>query len=248
MHSACLSCKHCKQGRENICVKMESVGRSVDGGYAEYGRFDSRFLTKVPRKIDPLQAAPLFCAGLTACRAVKRIAPKKDENVAVVGIGGLGGYAIQFAKMAGANVYAFSRGEERLKLAKKLGAKQAIDSTEGLAKKMADIGIEAALVFAPSAHVLEQALTGVEKGGRILMGGNIERTNEMDYRKALAYEKTITTVSVGTRQDMRELINLAAKGKVRSQVSDVPLEEANEALADVKSGAVAGRIVLSCSK
>lgn len=242
-YGSCMSCEKCVAGLENLCPKREGVGSTRNGGYAEYIGLDSRFVTKVPVKMDMTQAAPLFCAGLTAYRAVKRMSLRNSENVAVIGIGGLGSYAVQFAKMTGASVFAFSRNPDHLDLAERLGADEVIDSREDLVGDMKECGVDAALVFAPSGKVLEDALIGVGRGGRVLMAGNVENLT-IDYRRALSGERTLTTVSVGTTADMRELIKLAADGKVSSDVSVMKLEEANEALMKMKTGESVGRTIL----
>lgn len=243
-YSSCMSCKRCLEGRENLCAKKESTGYTKDGGYAQYGKFDSRFVAKIPEGLSFEEAAPLFCAGLTAYRTVKLAELRPNESVAVVGVGGLGIYAIQFAKLRGANVFAFSRNPEHLKLAEQFGVDEAVDSNRNLSEEIRKLGIDTALVFAPSAQVLEQALTGIGRGGRVMMAGNIEKTAAMNFRSALAGEKTLTTVTTGTAKDMGELLGLASDGEIRSKIEKMKLEDANEALARVKKGKAEGRIVL----
>lgn len=244
-YNSCLNCKRCDSGRENICAKRESVGCGRDGGYADFARLDSRFVTKIPDGLKFNETAPLFCAGLTAFRAAKRADVKGGERVAVVGIGGLGSYAVQFAKLRGAEVVAFSRNDDHLRLAESLGADETVKSGSDLMQDVKSADIDAAMVFAPSAEVLENVMLGSPRGARVVMAGNIERMNPMDYRRAMSGEKSLTTVSVGTREDMRELLELAAEGHVSSKVDTMRLEQANDALIKLKSGNFVGRTVLT---
>lgn len=243
-YSTCMSCGRCLEGRENTCALRESTGYRKNGGYAEYVKLDSRFVSKIPANLKFEDVAPLFCGGLTAYKATKKIAPQPYENIAVVGIGGIGGYAIQFAKMLGAKVFAFSRNPIHLEMAKKLGADIVIDSSKDLLGQMKGLGMDAAMVFAPSPKVLEETLISIPRGGRVVMAGSIERTTQMDYRAAMSGEKTLMSVTTGSRKDMMELLWLAAEGKVRSSIEKVNLEEANEALIRLKKGEVEGRLVL----
>lgn len=244
-YKSCLDCENCKNGLENLCGKKEGTGINRDGGYAEYMIADSRFVSKIPNRLKTEEAAPLFCAGLTAYRAVKLLSPKINQRVAVVGIGGLASYAIQFLKIYGAKVIALSRNEHHLKLAEKVGADETILLRDNyLSQKIEDSAAAAALNFAPSGKIIEEILIGLKRGGKLVNAGNIERTVAMDYRKALAGEKVLTTVSTGTRKDMREVLQLAAEGKIKSSVETMKLDNANEALIRVKSGSVEGRIVL----
>lgn len=244
-YSSCLGCGKCLTGEENLCSEKESTGYTKDGGYAEYARFDSRFVTKIPENLSFEESAPLFCAGLTAYRSTKKLNPKPYENIAIVGVGGLGAYGIQLVKMYGANVFAFSRNVDHLKLAEKLGADRAVKSGDDLSSDFRKFGIDAAIVFAPSGEVMEKALTGLPRGGRLVMAGNINSTPRMDYRRALAGEKVLTTVSTGSRKDIVDLLTLAAEGKIKSQIEKMKFSDVNRALMKVRDGKVAGRIVLT---
>jgi propanol-preferring alcohol dehydrogenase len=243
-YNSCLECARCIDGEENLCVKKEATGYTKDGGYSEYVLLDSVFVSEVPKNIKPENCAPLFCAGLTAYGSVKKLQIEKNDRIGIVGIGGLGSYAIQFAKMEGAAVIAFSREPGHLELARKMGADEVVDSSDDLASKIRKANLDAAIVFAPSAKVLEDVLTGIRKGATVVMGGNIEKTTEMNFRSALAGEKVLTTVSTGTREDMREILDMASKGKLKTVVHTMKLSEANDALIRVKSSGSDGRIVL----
>jgi propanol-preferring alcohol dehydrogenase len=119
---ACGACEYCASGWETLCLRRRNTGYSVDGGYAEYVKASAGFVGRVPDAIDPLDAAPLTCAGVTTYKAVKVSGARSSDLVAVFGIGGLGHLAMQYAKIAGATVVAVDVTDDKLQLAKELGA------------------------------------------------------------------------------------------------------------------------------
>ena len=130
MGYACGSCRDCVSGWETRCEQQLATGYMVDGGYAEYAKANARFVCKVPNGVDPLEAGPLTCAGVTAYKAVKVSGAGSSDLVAVFGIGGLGHLAVQYAAIAGATVIAVDLFEEKLNLAKELGATHTIDASK----------------------------------------------------------------------------------------------------------------------
>ena len=120
MLGSCLDCQYCNEGKEYLCEKMDVTGESLRGGYTEYITVSEDFAIKVPDTMKPEYAAPLFCAGITAYKAVKAAEPKKNKKIAIFGIGGVGHMAIQFAKIEGCEVSAISRKEKHLDVAKKV--------------------------------------------------------------------------------------------------------------------------------
>jgi len=119
---SCLDCQYCNEGKEYLCEKMDVTGESLKGGYTEYITVSEDFATKVPDTMKPEYAAPLFCAGITAYKAVKAAEPQKNKKIVIFGIGGVGHMAIQFAKIEGCEVSGVSRKEKHLEVAKKHGA------------------------------------------------------------------------------------------------------------------------------
>ncbi|EPA06390.1 alcohol dehydrogenase catalytic domain-containing protein, partial [Candidatus Nitrosarchaeum limnium] len=116
---ACKECQYCKEGKEQLCESSIITGESLKGGYAEYITVSEDFATKIPESMKSEYAAPLFCAGITAYKAVKASEPKSHKKIGIFGIGGVGHMAVQFAKVEGAQVIAFSRSKEHLEVAKK---------------------------------------------------------------------------------------------------------------------------------
>ncbi|HKZ61529.1 MAG TPA: alcohol dehydrogenase catalytic domain-containing protein, partial [Nitrososphaera sp.] len=180
LFSSCLRCEYCAVGRENLCESAEITGESVQGGYAEYISALEEFVTPIPDNLDSEHAAPLFCPGITAYKAVKASEPTVGRTVGIFGIGGVGHLAIQIAKMQGTRVVAMSRAKKHLDLAKKLGADNVIvyqDSHEQFLKnlKKEEGLLDSAIVFAPSDRVIDAAIRSVKKGGIVVLGvlGNV---------------------------------------------------------------------------
>ncbi len=173
LFSSCLQCYYCTSGRENLCESAEITGETVPGGYAEYISVLEEFVTPIPDNFDSAHAAPLFCPGITAYKAVKASEPAAGKTVGIFGIGGVGHLAIQIAKIYGARVLAASRTRKLIDLSKKLGADNAIvyeESDEQFLKKLADEEglLDSAIVFAPSDSVINAAIRSVKKGGILL--------------------------------------------------------------------------------
>ena len=155
---ACLDCQYCNDGKEYLCEKMDVTGESLKGGYTEYITVSEDFATKVPDTMKSEYAAPLFCAGITAYKAVKAAEPKKNKKIAVFGVGGVGHMAIQFAKIEGCEVSGVSRKEKHLEVAKKLGADNVFVYSSNQKQFLEDVNEEyglfdAAIVFAPVEQV-----------------------------------------------------------------------------------------------
>ncbi|MEK0320836.1 MAG: alcohol dehydrogenase catalytic domain-containing protein, partial [Nitrosopumilus sp.] len=127
---SCKECLYCKEGKENLCESSIILGESLKGGYTEYVTVTEDFATKVPESMKPEYAAPLFCAGITAYKAVKAAEPKLHKKIGIFGIGGVGHMAVQFAKVENADVIAFSRTQNHLDVAKRLGAIDAMVFSE----------------------------------------------------------------------------------------------------------------------
>lgn len=244
LFSSCLHCEYCVAGRENLCENAELTGESVQGGYAEYISAIEDFVTPIPDNIDSEHAAPLFCPGITAYKAVKASEPAAGRTVGIFGIGGVGHLAIQIAKMQGARVVAISRAKQHLDLSKKLGADTAIiyqDSQEQFLKnlKREEGLLDSAIVFAPSDKAIDAAIRAVKKGGVVVLGvlGNLVDFPTFE-------EKIVKGSVIGTRKDMAELVNLAGSSGLKVVIETRRLAEANEVLARLKKSQVEARAVL----
>ena len=172
---SCQECQYCKEGKEQLCESMDVLGESLKGGYAEYVTVTEDFATKVPDEMKPEYAAPLFCAGITAYKAVKASEPSHGKKIGIFGIGGVGHMAVQFAKLEGAEVIAITRNEKHLEVAKKLGASTTVTFSDNQDKVLEEIKskvglLDAAIVFAPVDIATDTAIKAVKKGGLIVIG------------------------------------------------------------------------------
>ena len=244
LFSSCLQCEYCAAGRENLCENAEITGESVQGGYAEYISAVEDFVTPIPDSLDSEHAAPLFCPGITAYKAVKAGESAAGRTVGIFGVGGVGHLAIQLAKMQGARVVAVSRAKKHLDLSEKLGADNVVvyqDSQEQFLKnlKKEEGLLDSAIVFAPSDKVIDAAIRSVKKGGVIVLGvlGNVANFPTFE-------EKIIKGSVIGTRKDMADLVSLASGSGLKVVIETRRLAEANEVLAKLKKSQVEARAVL----
>jgi propanol-preferring alcohol dehydrogenase len=244
LFSSCLKCDYCTVGRENLCESAEITGETVQGGYAEYIVAREDFITPIPDSLDSEHAAPLFCPGITAYKAVKASEPANGRSVGIFGIGGVGHLAIQIAKLRGSRVVAISRSKNHTDLAKKLGADNVLTLQESqgqfLKQLQKDEGLlDSAIVFAPSDSAIDSAIKSVKKGGTVVLGvlGNVRDFPTFE-------EKVIKGSVIGTRKDMAELVGLARDSDLKVVVERFRLDEANEVLAKLKNSQIKARAVL----
>ena len=241
---ACMDCQYCNDGKEYLCEKMEVTGESLKGGYAEYITVSEDFATKVPESMKSEYAAPLFCAGITAYKAVKAAEPKKNKKVAIFGIGGVGHMAIQFAKIEGCEVSGISRKEKHLDVAKKLGADNVFayssDQERFLSELIENYGLfDAAIVFAPVDEVTDTAIKSVKKGGTVVIATVGKIPNFLAFE-----EKTVRGTLIGSRKDMQDVIDISAKHNIQVVTETFPLKEANIVLQKLKNSEIEARAVL----
>jgi len=223
---------------------MDVTGESLKGGYTEYITVSEDFATKVPDTMRPEYAAPLFCAGITAYKAVKAAEPEKNKKIAVFGIGGVGHMAIQFAKIEGCEVSGVSRKEKHLEVAKKLGADNVFvyssDQKQFLQSVNEKYGLfDAAIVFAPIDEVTDTAIKSIKKGGTVVIATVGKIPNFLAFE-----EKTIRGTLIGSRKDMEDVIKISDEHKLKVVTESFPLEQANEVLVKLKNSEIDARAVL----
>ena len=241
---SCMKCQYCKEGNEHLCESMQVLGESLKGGYAEYVTVTEDFATKIPETMRPEYAAPLFCAGVTAYKAVKASEPSKNKKIGIFGIGGVGHMAVQFAILEGADVIAISRNKKHLEIAKKLGASIIItydqDQEKFLQELKEKVGLlDAAIVFAPADIVTNTAIKAIKKGGLVVIGTIGKISNFVAFE-----EKTIRGTLIGSRNDMKEVIRIANEKNIKVFSEVYRLEQANEVLAKLKTSEIEARAVL----
>ena len=241
---SCLDCQYCNEGKEYLCENMEVTGESLKGGYSEYITVSEDFATRVPETMTSDYAAPLFCAGITAYKAVKAAEPQKNKKIAVFGIGGVGHMAIQFSKVEGCQVTGISRKEKHLHVAKKLGADNIFVYSSNQEKFLSDVKknyglFDAAIVFAPVDEVTDTAIKSVKKGGTIVIATVGKIPNFLAFE-----EKTIRGTLIGSRYDMEQVIKISEKNNFEVVTETFPLEQANQALQKLKTSDLEARAVL----
>lgn len=238
LYDTCGVCEPCLTGHENICNNAQITGETVDGGYAQFMKAVGSHVYRLPDNLDLVNAAPLFCPGLTAYKAVKLAEPLAGKSVAVFGIGGVGHMAIQFAKLNGAKVIGVSRSDDHLRLAKEVGADLAVSSQERDFTSM--VGqVDSSIVFAPSDDYISVAARVTKKGGILVIG---VRGNLRDF--PFAKELIVKGTAIGTRLDMRNVLRIASQGLVHVKANMYSLSDANDILLRLKRGEVYGRAVL----
>ncbi len=241
---ACTRCDYCTGGKENLCDSAVVLGESLKGGYTEYVTVHEDFATPVPDSMAPEYAAPLFCAGITAYKAVKAGEPRRGQKMGIFGIGGVGHMAVQFAGLYGCQVIAVSRNQKHLDVAVELGAARSVryggDQDRFLEKLRSEVGLlDAAIVFAPADEVTDTAIKAVKKGGLVVIATVGKIPNFLAFE-----EKTIRGTLIGSREDMEDVVRLAAENNLRVVSEAFPLEKANEVLGMLKRSEIDARAVL----
>ncbi len=235
------TCRYCQRGQENLCDNPQFTGYTLDGGYAEYAVADQRYCFPLPESYSDLAAAPLLCAGLIGYRTY-RLAGEHVERLGIYGFGAAGHIIAQVAAYQGKKVYAFTRSGDTTTqaFAKRLGAYWAGGSDE-----MPPDELDAALVLAPVGTLMVTALKAVAKGGVVVSGG-IHMTDIPAFPYHLLWEeRVIRSVANLTRQDGEEFLEIAPKVPVKTEVTPYRLEDANQALDDLRSGKLDGAAVLT---
>ena len=245
----CGECEFCREGNENLCRKQKITGVTIDGGYAEFVKALASHALRIPDNLSSAQAAPLFCAGVTVYRALKHSGILPGQRLAVFGIGGLGHLGVQFGQALGAEVVAVDISDEKLALARSLGASATINaSTENVIKELRNRGgAHVVLVTSAARASYETAFHCVRPTGTLMAVGLPADPICFPAILMAAGEIRIQASTVGTRQDLREVLAMAAAGHVRSQVAARPLAEVNDALDQLRRGQVSGRLVLAPS-
>ncbi len=237
------TCRYCLRGQENLCDHPEFTGYTLDGGYAEYAVADQRFCFPLPESYSDLAAAPLLCAGLIGYRTY-RLAGEHVERLGIYGFGAAGHIIAQVAAYEGKKVFAFTRPGDSAtqEFARRLGVYWAGGSDE-----LPPEELDAALVLAPVGALMVTALKAVAKGGVVVSGG-IHMTDIPSFPYHLLWEeRSFRSVANLTRQDGDEFLAIAPQVPVHTEVTPYPLEDANQALDDLRSGKLDGAAVLTIS-
>ena len=212
----------------------------MDGGYAEFTVVPEGFAYRIPGGFPDLQAAPLLCAGIIGYRALKRCRLGPGGSLGLYGFGASAHVTIQVARHRGCEVYVVSRASRHLSLAGELGA-----AWTGGPGQRPPVKLDASIIFAPAGEIVPEALESLDKGGTLVNAGiYMSPIPPLDYEKHLFFEKDLRSVTANTREDGRELMELAPQIPIRTTVTPYPLEAANEALGDLKADRMNGSGVL----
>lgn len=243
----CGQCEACREGHENLCSNQSITGVTVDGGYAEFMKAPATHVQKIPDQISSIDVAPLFCAGVTVYRALSHARIQPSQRLAVFGVGGLGHLAVQIGATFGAEVIAVDVSDEKLAPATALGASRTFNAASpSLVKDFRAIGGAHVVIVTSGAKAAYEAAFGcLRMRGTLLVVGLPSENICFPPIMMSAREARIQATAVGTRQDLREVLSLAAAGKVKCHVTSRPLEQVNEVFDEMRRGQIAGRIVLT---
>ena len=244
----CGHCEYCLTGRETLCRQVENSGFTVDGAMAEQVIVDANYAVKVPDGLDPVEATSLTCAGVTMYKAIKVADVKPGQWVSVVGAGGLGNLAIQYAKhVFGAHVVAVDGNPDKLQAAKEAGADLLINRHDGDVDKQIQEkvgGVHAALVTAVTTAAFDQAVDSLRPDGKLVAVALPQGDMQLNIAKTVLDGIVVAGSLVGTRQDLAETFQFGAEGLVHPIVKTRKLSEINDMIQELMDNKVVGRNVV----
>ncbi len=245
--SACGQCEYCRTGWETLCESQRNGGYSVNGSFGSYMLVDAAYAPRIPDGVDPLEVAPILCAGVTVYKGLKVTDTRPGQWVAISGVGGLGHVAIQYARAMGLRVVAVDIDDSKLDLARRLGAELAVDGRdpEAVAEvQQATGGVHGVLVTAVAPAPFGQAIGFARRGGTIVLVGLPPGDFPLPIFDVVLRGLTIRGSIVGTRQDMAEALDFFARGLIHPTVEAARLDDINEVFARMERGEIDGRVVI----
>jgi propanol-preferring alcohol dehydrogenase len=249
IYSTCGICRECLTGYETHCTKVKATGFDYNGCFAQYFCLKEDWVTPIPDNINPIEFAPLMCAGVAAYSAVRKAEIEPGRLAAIFGCGGLGYYAIQFAKLYGARVVAVDINDEKLRHAEKLGADFVIRANDDPPHFIQNLGgADACLNFAPSLETWQQMLSSARSRAVIVLIALPKGEVSFEMGSVVENGLRIKGSADGTRQELRDLVALAESKRIFSFIESLPFSEVNKALERLSTGGVLGRLVLDMSK
>ncbi len=246
VYNTCGSCRECLTGHETHCANVLCTGVDAQGCFAEYAVLKANWATIIPDVLDPVDAAPLLCAGVAAYSATRKASLQPGELAVIFGSGGLGSYAIQFAKLHGATVVAVDLSDIKLEHALSLGADYAFKSNDKAIEEIRRLGgADASFNFAPSTASWRQMIESAGARCRLVLISLPHKDLTFNAAEIIENGLQVLGSADGTRQELRQLMNLANSGQIRSVVESVPFERINEAFERLATGTVQGRLVIT---
>ena len=246
LHTACRRCEHCIGGWETLCESQQMTGYTVDGSYAEYVLADADFVGALPDTLEFGPAAPVLCAGVTVYKGLKELEAKPGDWVAISGIGGLGHMAVQYAKAMGLHVLAVDVADEKLALARTLGADATVNAAtdDPVAEAQRAGGMHGVLVTAVSTAAFAQGVGMLRRRGVLSLVGLPPGDFPLPIFEVVLKRITVRGSIVGTRLDLAEALAFAGEGKVASHYTWDSLDNINAIFDRMKQGAIDGRVVI----
>ncbi|MEW6470866.1 MAG: zinc-dependent alcohol dehydrogenase family protein [Actinomycetota bacterium] len=240
LRRTCGRCRWCRRGAENLCPEPRFTGWDADGGYAEYAVVDEAYAYRLPDGFGDEAAAPLLCAGIIGYRALRRSALPPGGRLGIYGFGASAHLAAQVALAEGATVHVLTRSPDARRHALDLGVASA-QAADAVPPELLD----AAILFAPAGELVPVALAALDRGGTLAVAGiHLSDIPPLDYQRHLFQERQLRSVTANTRADGEEFLTLAARLRLRVTTQPYPLDQADEALADLAYDRVTGAAVL----
>ncbi|ADU00925.1 alcohol dehydrogenase [Mycolicibacterium gilvum] len=245
--SSCGRCEYCRTGWETLCEQQRNGGYSVDGSFGTYMLVDAAYAARIPDGVDPVEVAPILCAGVTVYKGLKVTDTRPGQWVAISGIGGLGHVAVQYARAMGLRVVAIDVDDSKLDLATGLGAEVVVNART--ADVVAEVhratgGVHGVLVTAVHRDAFGQAIGLARRGGTIVFVGLPPGDFPAPIFDIVLKGLTIRGSIVGTRQDMVEAIDFFARGLVHPTVHTTRLDDINDVFDRMERGQIDGRVVI----
>ncbi|ABM41592.1 MULTISPECIES: alcohol dehydrogenase [Pseudomonadota] len=250
MGGHCNECVQCRQGRFQLCLNQPITGASRDGGYAEMMLARATGLVSIPDELDAEEAAPILCAGIATFNALKKCGAQAGDTVAVLGIGGLGHMALQYARRMGFKVIAIGRGSDIAQDALKLGAHLYIDTNEedATARLKSLGGAQAIVTMIDHAETVSGLLAGLAPEGRLVVLNPSKQPLQVPAGLLVGGQRSILGSITGTPYENEKTLNFSVLADVRPWIETMPLEKAYDAYQRMKSGDVKFRMVLTMNR
>lgn len=240
LRHTCGVCKYCRRGAENLCPESRYTGWDADGGYAEFATVPAAFAHPLPAGYSDSELAPLLCAGIIGYRSLLRAELPRGGRLGLYGFGGSAHITAQVALAQGAEVHVMTRGSRARELAWELGAA----SAQGAADPP-PVPLDAAILFAPVGDLVLPALEALDRGGTLAIAGiHLSDIPTLNYQRHLFQERQVRSVTSNTRADARAFLDFAGQHHIEVTTPEYPLGQADQALADLSAGRIAGAAVL----
>jgi propanol-preferring alcohol dehydrogenase len=244
LRRTCGACRWCREGSENLCPDSRYTGWDADGGYAEFATVPEAFAYSVPADADPVEVAPLLCAGIIGYRALARAKLPPGGRLGLYGFGSSAHITAQLAMAAGAEVYVMTRGAANRDLARRLGVVFVGDATA-----TPPLPLDSAIVFAPAGELVPIVLQATTRGGTVVLAGiHMSDIPAMAYEQNLFNERDLRTVTANTRADGAAFLRLAHTLRLAPTITRYPFAQAADAINDLRTGAASGSLVITAGQ